>query len=175
LFIEPKLLSRRRLWPGGLFATIAISAIALVVGAVVFSYSSKLYHDRRDTRLMQRATALVQEGKLSKAAEVAHELLARKPDSLPALYVLAETAEKQNLEEAVSWRQQIAQCCRTISIVSSIWHPLRCVSENSMSRDRHSSAFLRPTGTGQLFTLLRVGWLALRKFCRARGTVRRRC
>lgn len=109
LFIEPKLLSRRRLWPGGLFATIAISAIALVVGAVVFSYSSKLYHDRRDTRLMQRATALVQEGKLSKAAEVAHELLARKPDSLPALYVLAETAEKQNMEEAVSWRQQIAR------------------------------------------------------------------
>jgi Tfp pilus assembly protein PilF len=31
------------------------------------------------------------------------------PDSLPAYYILAEAAEKQNLEEAVSWRAQIAR------------------------------------------------------------------
>src|SRR6266487_1882578 len=30
-------------------------------------------------------------------------------DSLPAYYILAEAAEKQNLEEAVSWRAQIAR------------------------------------------------------------------
>src|SRR5207244_10073699 len=29
--------------------------------------------------------------------------------SLPALYVLAEAAEKQNLEEAISWREQIVR------------------------------------------------------------------
>jgi Tfp pilus assembly protein PilF len=109
LFIEPKPLPRRRLWPGRLVAVIAMLAIALLLGAVVFSYSSKLYHDWHATRLVQRATALLQEGKLNNAAKIAHELLTRNPDSLPALYVLAETAEKQNLEEAVSWRQQIAR------------------------------------------------------------------
>ena len=109
LFIEPKPLPRRRLWPGRLVAIIAMLAIALLLGAVVFSYSSKLYHDWHATRLVQRATALLQEGKLNNAAKIAHELLTRNPDSLPALYVLAETAEKQNLEEAVSWRQQIAR------------------------------------------------------------------
>src|SRR5207237_5874362 len=31
------------------------------------------------------------------------------PDSLPALYILAEVAEKENLEEAVSRREQIAR------------------------------------------------------------------
>jgi Tfp pilus assembly protein PilF len=35
--------------------------------------------------------------------------VAQHPDSLPALYVLAEAAEKQNLEEAISWREQIAR------------------------------------------------------------------
>jgi Tfp pilus assembly protein PilF len=109
LFIEPKPLPRRWLWPGRLVAIIAMLAIALLLGAVVFSYSSKLYHDWHATRLVQRATALLQEGKLNNAAKIAHELLTRNPDSLPALYVLAETAEKQNLEEAVSWRQQIAR------------------------------------------------------------------
>ena len=109
LFIEPKPLPRRRLWPGRLVAVIAMLAIALLLGAVVFSYSSKLYHDWHATRLVQRATALLQEGKLNNAAKIAHELLTRNPDSLPALYVVAETAEKQNLEEAVSWRQQIAR------------------------------------------------------------------
>src|SRR2546430_13179409 len=32
-----------------------------------------------------------------------------QPDSLTAFYVLAEAAEKRNLEEAVSWRAQIAR------------------------------------------------------------------
>jgi predicted Zn-dependent protease len=108
-FVEPKGRSRRRLWCGGVFATAATSIIILLLATVVFSYSLKLYHDWHATRLAQRATALLQEGKLSQAAKTAHELLAQKPDSLPALYVLAETAERENLEEAVSWRQQIAR------------------------------------------------------------------
>jgi thioredoxin-like negative regulator of GroEL len=109
LFVGAKPLSRWRFWPGGLLAAIVMSAIALLLGALVLSYSSKLYHNWRQTRLAQQATALLNEGELNKAAEIAHDLLGRNPDSLPALYVLAETAEKQNLEQAVSWRQQIAR------------------------------------------------------------------
>src|SRR5438128_5796294 len=88
---------------------VAVLAIAFLVGALSFRYGSRLYDDWRQNRLLHRATALLQEGKLSKAAQTTQELLARHPDSLPALYLLAETAEKQNLEEAVSWREQIAR------------------------------------------------------------------
>jgi Tfp pilus assembly protein PilF len=95
--------------PTRLAAIVAALAIAFLLGASSFSYGLKLYDDWRQTRLLHRATALLQEGKLSKAAQTAHELLARRPDSLPALYVLAEAAERENLEEAVGWRERIAR------------------------------------------------------------------
>jgi tetratricopeptide (TPR) repeat protein len=59
--------------------------------------------------LLHQAAALLQEGKFSEASQAAQELLRRHPDSLPALYILAEAAEKQNLEEAVWRREQIAR------------------------------------------------------------------
>ncbi len=89
---------------------VAVAAVvALLLGVLLFSYSSNLYEDWRERRLLHRATALLQEGELSKAAQTAQELLRQHPDSLPALYILADAAEKQNLEEAVSWRGQIAR------------------------------------------------------------------
>src|SRR5439155_25280364 len=45
---------------------VAVSAIAFLLGIVLFSYGSRLYEDWRETRLLNRATALLQEGKLSK-------------------------------------------------------------------------------------------------------------
>ena len=108
-FLSLESFLQRQLWPARLAVMVAVLAIAFLVGAVSFRYGSRLYDDWRQNRLLHRATALLQEGKLSKAAQTAQELLARHPDSLPALYLLAETAEKQNLEEAVSWREQIAR------------------------------------------------------------------
>jgi hypothetical protein len=95
--------------PARLVAIVAVLAIAFLLGAFFFSYGLKLYDDLHQSRLLHRATELLQEGKLSKAAQTAHELLARRPDSLPARYVLAEAAERENLEEAVRWREQIAR------------------------------------------------------------------
>src|SRR6266403_229575 len=95
--------------PARLAAIVAALAIAFLLGVFFFSYGLKLYDDWRQTRLLHRATALLQEGKLSKAAQTARELLASRPDSLPALCVLAEAAERENLEEAVGWREQIAR------------------------------------------------------------------
>jgi len=108
-FLSLESFLQRQLWPARLAVMVAVLAIAFLVGALSFRYGSRLYDDWRQNRLLHRATALLQEGKLSKAAQTAQELLARHPDSLPALYLLAETAEKQNLEEAVSWREQIAR------------------------------------------------------------------
>jgi len=100
---------QRHLGPARLAIAVAGLAIAFLLGIFLVSYGSKLYQSWRENHLLHRATALLQEGKLTKAAQIARELLAQHPDSLPALSILADTAEKQNLEEAVSWRERIAQ------------------------------------------------------------------
>lgn len=105
----PKPLFKRRFWPARLAVTVAALVIAFLLGALFVSYGSKLYEDWRQNRLLHRAAALLQEGKLTEASQTAHELLARHPDSLPALYILAEAAEQQNLEETVWRREQIAR------------------------------------------------------------------
>src|SRR5215472_12896127 len=94
---------------GRLTAAVAGSAIALLVGVFFFSYSSRVYENWRERRSLDQATTLLREGELSKAAQMAHELARRHPNSLAALSILADTAERQNLEEAVAWRERIAR------------------------------------------------------------------
>jgi predicted Zn-dependent protease len=89
--------------------TVAAVAIAILAGALLVSYGSKLYQNWRENALLDRATALLEQGELSKAEKMARELLTRHPDSFPALSILADTAERQNLEEAVLWRERIAR------------------------------------------------------------------
>ena len=88
---------------------IAGLALALLLGIFFISSGSKLYENWRERRSLQKAATLSQQGKLSEAAQVAHELISRHPNSLAALSILADTAEKQNLEETVGWRERIAQ------------------------------------------------------------------
>ena len=88
--------------------TIAGLAIAFLVGVFFVSYGSKLYENWRERHLLEKATALLQEGKITEAAQMAQQLARRHPDSLAALSILADTAERQNLEEAVAWRERIA-------------------------------------------------------------------
>src|SRR5262245_5282969 len=94
---------------GRLAVAIAGLAIAVLAGVFVFPYGSKLYDNWRDRHLLEKATALLQQGDLSQATQMAQELVRRHPDSLPGLSILADTAERQNLEEAVAWREQIAR------------------------------------------------------------------
>ena len=100
---------QRPLQPARLAVMVAVAAIALLLGALFFGYSSNLYEDWRERRLLHRATALLEEGELGEATQASQELLRQHPDSLPALHILADAAERQNLEEAVSWREQIAR------------------------------------------------------------------
>jgi len=101
--------SQRRFWPARLPVMVAALLSAFLLGALFVSYGSKLYEDWRQNRLLHQAAALLQEGKPSEASQTAQELLGRHPDSLPTLYILAEAAEKENLEEAVWRREQIAR------------------------------------------------------------------
>src|SRR5437660_5773078 len=100
---------RRQLWPARVALVAAGLAIAIVLGTLFLRYGLKLYEDWRQTRLLHEAASMLQQGRSSEATQTARELLAQHPNSLPALYVLAEAAEKQNLEEAISWREQIAR------------------------------------------------------------------
>jgi len=88
---------------------IAASALAIFLGIVFFNYGSKVYTDWHERRLLHRAASMLQQEKFKQAAQTAREVVTLDPDSLPAYYVLAEAAEKQNLKETVSWRAQIAR------------------------------------------------------------------
>ena len=100
---------QRQLWPARVALVAAGLAVAIVLGTLFLRYGLKLYEDWRQTRLLHEAASMSQQGRFSEAMQTARELLAQHPDSLPALYILAEAAEKQNLEEAISWREQIAR------------------------------------------------------------------
>ncbi|MGC2626028.1 MAG: tetratricopeptide repeat protein [Candidatus Udaeobacter sp.] len=91
-----------------LIVAIAGLAIAFLVAVFLVSYGSKLFEDWRERRLLEEATTLLQQGNLSRAAQMAQDLARRHPDSLAALSILADAAERQNLEEAVAWRERIA-------------------------------------------------------------------
>src|SRR5438876_1805069 len=99
----------RDLSPARIALLIGATALAIILGVVFFSYGSKVYNHWRETRLLQRATSTLQQGKFQQAAQTAREVLELHPDSLPAFHILAEAAEKRNLEETVSWRAQIAR------------------------------------------------------------------
>jgi hypothetical protein len=99
----------RQLWPARLALVAGGLAIVILLGAVLISYGLRLYGDWHQTRLLHEAASMLQQGRFSEATQTARELLAQHPDSLPILYILAEAAEKQNLEEAISWREQIAR------------------------------------------------------------------
>jgi Tfp pilus assembly protein PilF len=100
---------QRQLWPARLVLLVTAFVVAILLGVAFFSYGSKLYRDWHQSRLLHRAASMLQEEKFIEAAQTAREVTKLDADSLPAYYILAEAAEKQNLEEAVSWRAQITR------------------------------------------------------------------
>ncbi len=109
LFSNLESFLRRQLWPARLALVIGASALAVALGIISLNYGSKLYRGWHETRLLHGAAAMLQEEKFTQATQNAREVLQLHPDSLPAFQILAEAAEKQNLEETVSWRAQIAR------------------------------------------------------------------
>ena len=100
---------QRQLWPARLALLVAAFVVAILLGVAFLGHSSKLYRDWRQNRLLRLAASMLQEEKFNEAAQTARAVVKLDPDSLPAYYILAEAAEKQNLEEAVSWRAQITR------------------------------------------------------------------
>lgn len=85
----------------------AAAALSLII--VFGTYGSKLYSGWRETRLLRRASAMLDNKDFAGANRLARQVLEVHSDSLPAFYILADATEKQNSEETVSWRAQIAR------------------------------------------------------------------
>src|SRR2546421_10284330 len=86
------------------------AAAAIVLLIILFgTYGSKLYLGWHESRLLKRAGAMLEKNDFVTANRLARQVLARHRDSLPAFYILAEVSEKQNSEDTVSWRAQIAR------------------------------------------------------------------
>jgi tetratricopeptide (TPR) repeat protein len=100
---------RPQLSPGRIALYLAAIALALLLIVLVGTYGSKLYSGWHESRLLKRATAALNENDFAAANRLARQVLERQRDSLPAFQILAEATEKQNSEETVSWRAQIAR------------------------------------------------------------------
>src|SRR6266571_3168142 len=109
LFFGLESFFKRQAWPARLGLLVAAAALVVVLDILFLHYGSKLYRDWHQSRLLHGAASMRQEEKLSRAAQRAREVVKLDPDSLLALHILAEATEKQNLEETVSWRAQIAR------------------------------------------------------------------
>src|SRR5438132_1189454 len=88
---------------------VAAAALALLLVVFFGTYGSKLYGGWHESRLLKRATAMLEKKDFVAANRFAREVLERHRDSLPAFYILADATEKQNSEETVSWRAQVAR------------------------------------------------------------------
>jgi predicted Zn-dependent protease len=100
---------RLRVSPENLALIIAAIALALVLGIIGVSYGSKFYHSWQESRLLKRASSLLEQHDYAGATRDAQRALELHPDSLPAFYILAEATEQQNRIETVAWRAQIAR------------------------------------------------------------------
>jgi predicted Zn-dependent protease len=108
-FFGLEFFSWRQISPARLAILIVGTTSAILLGITSFTYGPKLYREWHQRRLLHQAASLLQEGKFNQASQNAHKALAVDSNSVPAYYILAEAAERQNLEEAVLWRAQIAR------------------------------------------------------------------
>src|SRR5256886_4385422 len=88
---------------------VAGAAVALLLIVVFGTYGAKLYSGWRESRLLKRASAMLEKKDWLAANRLARQVLEHRRDSLPAFYILAEATEKQNSEQTVSWRAQVAR------------------------------------------------------------------
>src|SRR5437773_8674120 len=113
LLRRPKSLLQPQRWPARLAFLIAAFALAIFLAIIFFRYGSSVYNDWLERRLLHRAASMLQQEKCEQAAVTARAIVQLHRESLPAFSILAEATEKQNSEETVWWREQIARLLPT--------------------------------------------------------------
>ncbi len=150
---------RRQLRLSRLAFAAAGLAMVFLLGDFLVTYGSKLYENWRENRLLGQATALQQEGQLSSAAQITRQLLQRHPDSLPALSILADTVEKQNLEEAISLRERIARL-RPNDAESQLNYASAALRFGQLNIAREALTRVSPADRSRAAFHVVAGWLA---------------
>ena len=145
--------------PIRLAALIAVTAAAFALTIIFFSYGSKLYTGWREARLLRRATAMLEKNDFKAANQAARQVLELHRDSLPAFYVLAEASEKQNLEETVSWRAQIARLLPD-NIDSQLNLASAALRFGQIDLARKTLQHIMPSARDQATYHVVAGWLA---------------
>src|SRR5882672_1017327 len=59
---------QRQLWPARVALAAAGLAVAILLGALFFSYGLKVYADWHQTRLLQQAGSMLQQGRFTEAS-----------------------------------------------------------------------------------------------------------
>ena len=93
---------RLQLPPARIALYVAAAAVLLLLIIFFGTYGSKLYSGWHESRLLKRASAMLEKNDFATADRLARQVLEHDRDSLPAFYILAEATEKQNSEETVS-------------------------------------------------------------------------
>jgi thioredoxin-like negative regulator of GroEL len=107
--LETFILFRHQLTPVRLAIFTAALALAVVITVFVLTYGTRAYRGWRETRLVKHAGEMLRQNDYDAAVKAARDVLNLHHDSLAAYQILAEATEKQNLEETVAWRAQIAR------------------------------------------------------------------
>jgi predicted Zn-dependent protease len=136
------------------------AAAAVLLLIVIFgTYGSKLYSGWHETRLLKRANAMLDNKDFVAANRLARQVVERHHDSLPAFYILAEATEKQNSEETVSWRAQIARL-QPDNIDSQLSLASAALRFGQIDLARKTLERLAPRAQDQAQFHVVAGWLA---------------
>lgn len=95
--------------PRQLALIIGLIVVGSAIGLISLNYGAKAYHNWRESRLLKRASVMLEHQDFDGATRAAQRALELHRDSLPAFQILAEATEKQNKMETVAWRAQIAR------------------------------------------------------------------
>lgn len=138
---------------------VGVAALAILLIIFFGTYGSKLYSEWRESRLLKRASALLEDKNFLGANRLAHQVLALHPDSVPAFYILADATEKQNLEETVSWRAQIARL-QPENIDSQLNLASAALRFGQIDLARKTLERIGPRAQGRATFHVVAGWLA---------------
>jgi len=83
--------------------------LGFALGLFFLTYGPEVYSGWREARLLKRASTMLAQQDFDGATRAAQEIVRRRPDSLSAFYILAESSEKQKQPETVAWRAEIAR------------------------------------------------------------------
>src|SRR5947208_5870916 len=138
---------------------VAAAAVAVLLLVLFGTYGSKLYAGWHESRLLKRATAMLEKKDFVAANRLARQVLEHRRDSLPAFYILAEATEKQNSEQTVSWRAQVARL-QPDNIDSQLNLASAALRFSQIDLARKTSARVAPRAQDLATCHIVAGWLA---------------